>query len=315
MQIFIISDIIAKIIERRSHMNESYPIKGYIFAFLSYLLWGFLPIYWHALGSVSSIEVLLCRVVFSAITLAVYIYASKNVLFISYLKDKAIRRKLILSSVFLAMNWVFFLYAVNSSHILQASLGYYINPLFSVLLGVIFLKERLDKPKIFAISLAVVGVAYMTISLGEFPYLSLILAISFGLYGFIKKTLNVDSYNSLLIETGMLIPIAIIYSIYLFVAGTSPLTGITSLQLVLVLFSGVVTCLPLILFNEGAKRIPLSALGILQYLAPTLMLLVGVLLFDESFTKVHAISFVFIWSGYIIYVASTIISMRKSKAT
>lgn len=294
-------------------MNDKSTAKGYLMAFLSYLLWGILPIYWHNLSSISSIEILIFRVTISMITLLILIYASKNVLFTSYLKNKIIRNKLILSSLFLATNWGFFIYALSSSHVLQASLGYYINPLISILLGIVFLKEKLEKAKIIAIVLASIGVAYMTFSLGEIPYISLILALSFGLYGFMKKKLLLDSYNSLLVETMFISLAAIVYSIYLLATGTTSIGSLSTLEIVLIIFSGVVTCLPLILFNEGAKRIPLSSLGFLQYLAPTMMLFVGVFLYGESFTKAHAVGFAFIWIGYFIYIFSLILTSRKNK--
>jgi len=293
-------------------MNDKNLIKGYILAFCGYLLWGILPIYWHNLNSISSIEVLMYRIISSVLTLVIYVYASKNVQFILYLKDKAIRSKLLFTAFLLAVNWAFFLYAVSSNHVLQASLGYYINPLLSVLLGVIFLKEKLGRAKIIAISLAAIGVVYMTLSLDEFPYITIMLAISFGLYGFMKKQLHLDSYNSLLVETAFLSIVATIYAIYTFITGTTTIISLSSLEIILILFSGVVTCLPLILFNEGAKRIPLSSLGFLQYLAPTLMLLIGVLLYGEAFTSTHIISFAFIWTGYFIYIFSVILSIRKA---
>ena len=294
-------------------MDNEKGIKGYMYAFLAYFIWGILPIFWHRLGGISSIEILLCRIIFSTITLLIYVYFSKNSLFTSYLKDKKARRSLILTASLLAVNWGVFVYAVNSSHVLQASLGYYINPLFSILLGVLFFKEKLGKIKILAIILAAIGVAYMTLSLGEFPYLSLTLAVSFGLYGYMKKRLQLDSYNSLLVETALLSVVAIIYSIYLFVSNTGTIKGLDTVEIILILTSGVVTCLPLIFFNEGAKRIPLSSLGFLQYLAPTMMLLLGVFLYGEQFTMVHLISFIFIWTGYLIYILSLVFSKNNAK--
>lgn len=311
---YLLSDIINQLNENWCIMNNNNnSAKGYLLAFSSYLIWGVLPIYWHNLDSVSSVEILFLRIIFSAITLIIFIHATKNQKHLAYLKDKSTRNKLILSGTFLAINWGFFLYSVSSSHVTQASVGYYINPLISVLLGVIFLKETLNKIQIIAISLAVIGVGYMTISLGEFPYISLILAVSFALYGFIKKSLSLDSYSSLFIETTIFTPIAIIYFIYSFINGTATIAHVNSTELILILLSGFITCLPLILFNEGAKRIPLSSLGILQYIAPTIMLLIGVLMYGESFTKVHAISFIFIWSGCILFFFSTI--KTKSKGT
>ena len=306
-----ISVIISAICRRGIVIVSKSIIKGYIMAFSGYLIWGILPIYWHNLSSVSSLKILMFRILFSALTLLIFVYAAKNTLFISFLKDKTIRKNLMITSALIAVNWGLFIYAVSSSHVLQASLGYYINPLISILLGVIFLKEKLDAPKIAAVFLAFAGVLYMTISLGEFPYISLVLAVSFGLYGYMKKKLHLDSYNSLLVETLLLSGIALIYAVYLAASGTSGLSEISSAEWILIALSGVVTCLPLILFNEGAKAIPLSSLGFLQYLAPTLMLLVGVLLYNEHFTKVHIISFALIWTGYFIYIFSLIISARR----
>ncbi len=289
-------------------------LKGYLMAFSGYLLWGILPIYWHNLNSVSSFEVLMFRIFFSALTLVIFVYATKNSLFISYLKDKKLRVRLMITSALIALNWGLFIYAVGSSLVLQASLGYYINPLVSILLGVVFLKEKLDKAKIIAVFLAFIGVLYMTISLGEFPCISLVLAVSFGLYGYMKKQLNLDSYNSLLVETLILSVLAWAYFIYLMISGTSGFSKMSSLEWVLVALSGIITCIPLILFNEGAKAIPLSSLGFLQYLTPTLMLLISVLLYGESFTIVHAISFALIWAGYLIYILSVIFQPKQKNA-
>ncbi len=280
-------------------------------AFSGYLLWGVLPIYWHNLSSVSSLKILMFRILFSAFTLLIFVYASKNTLFISYLKNRKTRQSLMITSGLIAINWGLFIYAVSSSHVLQASLGYYINPLISVMLGVIFLKEKLDTPKIAAIFLAFAGVLYMTVSLGEFPYISIALALSFGFYGYMKKKLHLDSYNSLLVETLLLSGAALIYSFYLTASGTFNLADLSLTEWVLIVLSGIVTCLPLILFNEGAKAIPLSSMGFLQYLTPTLMLLVGVLLYGENFSSVHTISFALIWAGYFIYIFSVIFSSKR----
>jgi len=293
-------------------MNDKNLLKGYIMAFIGYLIWGILPIYWHQLNSISASVILVFRIILSAITLLIVVFAAKNVRFISYFKDKSLRRRLALASLMISINWILFIYAVNNDYVLQASLGYYINPLISILLGIVFLREKLGKAKIIAVSLAALGVGYMTISLGSVPYISLALAVSFGLYGFIKKKLQLDSYNALLVETIMLSLPAIMYTLYLLFSRSFPLQDVSGLQIAFLLMAGVITCLPLILFNEGAKRIPLSSLGFLQYLTPTLMLLIGVFLYGESFTKVHMVSFALIWVGYFIYIFSLIFSPKPT---
>ncbi|MBN2878935.1 MAG: EamA family transporter RarD [Clostridia bacterium] len=293
-------------------MNDKNLLKGHIMAFAGYLIWGILPIYWHQLNSISAGVILVFRIILSAITLLIIVFAAKNVQFTSYFKDKFLRRRLALASLMISANWILFIYAVNNDYVLQASLGYYINPLISILLGIVFLREKLGKAKIVAISLAALGVGYMAVSLGSIPYISLALAFSFGLYGFIKKKLQLDSYNALLVETLMLSIPAAIYSLYLLLSGPFPVQNVSTLQIALILMAGVITCLPLILFNEGAKRIPLSSLGFLQYLTPTLMLLIGVFLYGEPFTKVHIVSFALIWAGYFIYIFSFIFSSKPS---
>lgn len=294
-------------------MNKNKSI-GYMMAFSSYLIWGVLAIYWKQLSHLSSGELLATRIIASVITLLIVVHSLKNPKYMDYLRDKSIRRKLLLSAVLVSINWAVFVYAVNAGYVLQASLGYYINPLVSVFLGIFVLKERLSKIQYVAIVLAASGVLYMTFGYGEFPWISLVLAFSFGLYGLLKKLYHLDSLNSLLVETMYFAPFMIVV-----LMGSNPnvwVEGVAVHQHFMVLLAGVITVVPLLLFSEGAKRIPLSTIGFLQYIAPTMMLLIGVLMYGEAFTEYHAISFGMIWSGLVVFSIHIIRTNRhKDKTT
>lgn len=256
-------------------------LKGYVCALLSYLIWGVLPLYWHLVDAIPSAELLFLRIISTFVTLLIWIYVTKNIKYKEYLRDKKLRNLLILSSLFLAINWGAFLFSVSIGKVIQASLGYYINPLVSVCFGVFILKEKLTKIQIAAVFITLIGVIYMGVNLDEFPYISLILAFSFALYGLIKKGIKRDTYNTVMIEISFLFPIAVIYNIYLIITNTITIINMNLLVIILIVFTGIITAVPLILFNESAKRIPLVSIGILQYFAPTLMLLISVLVFGE----------------------------------
>lgn len=293
---------------------EKKKLSGYIYVFTSYLIWGILPIYWKQLSILSSVELLAIRIIMATVSFIAIVYITKNIHFIDYLKNKKTRLQLLLSSFFIAINWGVFIYAVNSGYVVQASLGYYINPLVSVFLGIFILKEKLSKIQYFAIFLALIGVLYMTISNGQFPWISLLLAFSFALYGLLKKLYQLDSLNSLLAETIFLLP----FMIFALAFGDERGQWVLSSSLyewIFILLAGVVTIVPLFLFSEGAKRIPLSAVGFLQYIEPTLMLTIGVLLYGEEFTLQHGISFGFIWLGLIIYSVSNFTQYLSIEST
>jgi len=213
------------------------------------------------------------------------------------------------ASLLVSANWGIFIWAVNSGHILQTSLGYYINPLVSVLLGVIVLKEKLSGAQILSFSLAGIGVLILTIHFGEVPWVALSLAISFGLYGLAKKMIKVDAEIGLTLETMMVTPLAIIFMVYLLVTSKPLFLESASTSLFLI-GGGIATALPLLFFAKGAQKVPLSMMGILQYIAPTMTLLIGVFMYREPFTKAHLVSFIFIWSALLIYAASHPIQAR-----
>ncbi|SHQ01624.1 rarD protein [Mycobacteroides abscessus subsp. abscessus] len=273
---------------------------------LSYLLWGILPIYWKLLDHVNAEDILANRIFWSFAFMMVVLFFSKKLgnLF-SVLKTFKQNRKemyaLIIASFLISTNWFIYIWAVNHHQMIEASLGYYINPLVSVLLGVIFLKEKLSPTQYASFIIAGIGVLILGISYGKFPWISIVLALSFGVYGLAKKMIKVDSAVGLTLETLVVTPFALAYMVFLFLNGEHALfAGSVTTDLLLV-GAGAATALPLLYFAKGAQKIPLSMLGLLQYIAPTITLLLGVLVYGEHFTKHHLQAFVFIWSALTIY--------------
>jgi chloramphenicol-sensitive protein RarD len=296
-------------------MNNEFK-RGILFAFAAYFLWGVLPIYWDLIHGFGAFEILAYRIVFSMIFMVlIVIISNKTKSFINNV-NQLIKQPIQLIAIIAAgyvitINWGTFIWAVTNGHVLQSSLGYYINPLISILLAFIFLKERFNKFEWIAIILAFIGVLYMTFEIGEFPYVSLLLAFSFGLYGLIKKLVPIDAISSITIECIVTAPAGIIYLWYVIQQGHNSFgMNISSLWIV---FSGAVTAIPLILFSAGAKRIPLSLTGFLQYIGPTLMFVLGVFVFKEPFDIHQFITFIFIWLGIIVYSISQYLKIKKSK--
>ncbi|KYH14496.1 EamA family transporter RarD [Staphylococcus kloosii] len=296
-------------------MNNEFK-RGILFAFAAYFLWGVLPIYWDLIHGFGAFEILAYRIVFSMIFMVlIVIISNKTKSFINNV-NQLIKQPIQLIAIIAAgyvitINWGTFIWAVTNGHVLQSSLGYYINPLISILLAFIFLKERFNKFEWIAIILAFIGVLYMTFEIGEFPYVSLLLAFSFGLYGLIKKLVPIDAISSITIECIVTAPAGIIYLWYVIQQGHNSFgMNISSLW---ILFSGAVTAIPLILFSAGAKRIPLSFTGFLQYIGPTLMFILGVFVFKEPFDIHQFITFIFIWLGIIVYSISQYLKIKKSK--
>lgn len=290
--------------------------KGVLYAGGAYLLWGLLPTYWRSVDSFNSYEILFHRVIWSAVFMVILIVALKKwSTFKTDMKALFHRKKeliaLIVASVVIMVNWGIFIWAINNHHVLQASLGYYINPLMSIALGFIFMKERFNLLETFAIIFAAIGVLYMTMSSGTFPLLSIILALSFALYGLMKKFVNIDAIYSIALETIISLPVAIVGLILLAKQGEQHF-GMNHTSF-LILFAGVATAVPLIMFTAGAKRIPLSLIGFLQYISPTLILLQGVFLFGESFSMTDLLTFFCIWTGLILYSYSKYMQFKTMK--
>lgn len=285
---------------------------GVIQAGFSYFLWGLLPIYWKFLHQVNAQEILANRIFWSFIFMVIVLICTKKwSLFVRTLKGFAENKKqmyaLTIASVLISINWFVYIWAVNSGHMIEASLGYYINPLISILLGMMVLKEKLTVYQYVSFILAAIGVVIITVSHGVFPWIAISLALSFGLYGLAKKLINVESSVGLTLETMVLAPIAAIYMIYLAFTGTNSLFQAGWGTDLLLMGAGAATAIPLLYFAKGAQKIPLSLLGFLQYLSPTLTLILGVFVYHEHFSKIQLVSFIFIWSALAIY------SLSKTK--
>ncbi|RSD27734.1 EamA family transporter RarD [Mesobacillus subterraneus] len=298
---------------------------GVLYAALSYIIWGVLPIYWKLLDHVNADEILANRVFWSFFFVAAVLLMNKKWgLFTGTLRGLAENKKkiaaLTVASMLISINWFIYIWAVNTDQMIEASLGYYINPLVSVLLGMVFLKERLSIIQYISFALAAIGVLVMTVSYGQFPWIALTLAVSFGLYGLAKKLIKVDSTVGLALETLVVMPIAAIYIGYLVSKGSDSLFAGSWSTSLLLAGAGAATALPLLFFAKGAQRIPLATLGILQYIAPTLTLMLGVFIYHETFSAVHLLAFTFIWSALILYslsrtkiAAALSLKMKKEK--
>jgi chloramphenicol-sensitive protein RarD len=285
--------------------------KGVLAGFASYFLWGLFPIFFHALKAVDSFQVLAHRIVWSFFFL---------VLLLSLRRDWAVfRRSLNLRvvllyfgvAVLLTVNWGVYVWAIANGHVVEASLGYFINPLVNVLLGVVFLKERLRPLQWVPVGLAAAGVLYLTISYGAPPWIALALAFSFGLYGMMKKIAPLGSLHSLTLETGTVFLPALAFLLVAEFSGRGAFGHVSGFETLLLSLTGVVTSIPLLLFTYGARRIPYSTMGLLQYVAPTLQFLSGVILFSEPFSHHQAIGFGIIWAALILFTIETYLHNKR----
>src|SRR5699024_9195583 len=295
-------------------MNNEFK-KGIFFAFGAYILWGILPIYWDLIEDIGAFEILAFRIILSMIFMLIVVVVTNNTATFKRDLQQLIANPIQLIAIIAAgyvitINWGTFMWAVTNGHVLQSSLGYYINPLVSILLALIFLKERFNKLEWIAIGFAVIGVLYMTIRVGVFPSISLLLACSFGIYGLIKKIVPIDAISSITIECIVTAPAGIIYLSYIWQQG-SVTFGYNTSSFWLI-FSGAVTAISPILFSAGARRIPLSLPGFIQYIRPTILFLLGIFLFKEPFSIDQFITFIFILVGIVIYSISQYVKIKKN---
>jgi chloramphenicol-sensitive protein RarD len=288
-------------------------VAGVVYAVSAFLIWGISPIYWKALRSVPALEIILHRIVWSFFLLVPLIIIMRRWQeFILVFKNLRTLLTLLFTALIVGGNWLLYIWAVNADHLLQASLGYYINPLVNVVLGMIFLKERLRPPQILAVILATAGVLYLTLYYGKFPWIALSLAVSFGLYGLIRKVAPVSSLVGLTVETLLLSIPALVYLYYLNRLGLGSIFRV-SLKLDLMLIGcSVVTATPLLFFTLGARRLYLSTMGLLQYLAPSCMFVLAVFLFREPFASAQVVTFVLIWTALAIYSTDSVRYYRHS---
>lgn len=285
---------------------------GILAGAMAYILWGLLPVYWKMLNTVPAYEILAHRIIWSFIFVSAIVLAKghwKKVT--SILKQKKLMIYIFLASICVSINWFLYIWAVTSGHILDSSLGYYINPLMSIFIGMLVLKEKLDKIQYAALITAFTGVVFMLIVYGSIPWISLGLAMSFSLYALCKKLASVESLIGLTIETLIIAPVALIFLLVRNIQGYGSFGGSLSITFLLA-FCGVVTAVPLLLFAEGARRITLSTLGFLQYFTPTISLFIGIVVYNESFSKSNMLSFGFIWVALVIYSYSIFKKSRKT---
>lgn len=280
--------------------------KGMIYTAGAYLMWGLLPLYWKLIESVAAEEILAHRIIWSFMFMLFVLGISKRLgQLLAEWKRLLHQPKsfifLIIASLLISINWFLYIWAVNHDHIIETSLGYYINPLISILLGMVVLKERLNFWQLFSVALAAAGVTILTVQFGSFPWVAISLAVSFGIYGLAKKTANFDAAIGLTMETLVITPLALIYLLFLQVNGSMSFGSSSLSDSLLLMGAGIATAMPLLYFAKGARLIPLSMLGFLQYISPTISLCIGVFLYHEHFTRAHMTAFFFIWTALITF--------------
>ena len=287
--------------------------RGILLTFSSYLLWGVLPGYFKLIDAASPIEILAHRIIWSFFFVVFLLLVQKRIpAFLRSINWKVFGMYLA-AGVLLTINWGVYVYGVTTDRIIETSLGYFINPLVSVVLGLVVLGERLRKFQWIAVALATAGVLYLTITLGKVPWISLILAVSFAVYGLIKKLAPLGAIEGLTMETAVVFTPAAAYFIYLLRKGQSPMQlGDIKLNISL-RAAGVVTATPLILFAAGAKQIPLTLVGILQYIAPSTQFLIGIFIFREPFNEHKLVGFILIWIALIIFTLDGIRVYRQRR--
>ena len=288
-------------------------IAGVLYAGSAFLIWGLSPVYWKAMQSVPALEIVTHRVVWSFLFLAVLTLVQRRWgEFKDVLKTPRTLLILALTTLLVSCNWVLYIWAVNAGFMLQASLGYYINPLVNVLLGMVFLKERLRRPQALAVLLACAAVVYRTVSYGELPWIALTLGFTFGLYGLIRKVAPVSSLVGLTVETLLLTAPGMVYLTVLESQAAGALFHVSRSLDVLLIGTGVFTAVPLLFFNLGARRINLSTVGLMQYIAPSGMFLLAVLVYEEPFTAAQVWTFLLIWTALAIYSIDSVRTYRRS---
>ncbi len=283
-------------------LEDNSSRNGALAALSAYLLWGFAPIYFKLLTAIEPSEIMMHRVIWSTVFLLMMIIVMKKwTQLVAIFKQPKILLQLSLSASFLAVNWFLFIWAVNNNHLLDASLGYYINPLFNVILGMIFFHERLRRNQLIAVGLALLGVLIQLFALGTLPIISLALASTFAIYGLIRKKLPINSFIGLFIESLFMLPIALIYWFFFVESSTSNMTINTASLNFTLIMAGIVTTAPLLFFTIAAKRLALSTLGFFQYLGPSIMFLLATFYYQETMKSAELITFVFIWAALILY--------------
>jgi chloramphenicol-sensitive protein RarD len=275
---------------------------GLLLGLGAYLMWGFLPLYFKLLAAVSPTEIVAHRIVWSLLFLAALVLLWKRWPAVRTAISSRMLGVLTITAALIGANWLIWIWAVMNGHVLEGSLGYYLNPLVNVLLGVALLGERLSRARTFAVALAAAGVAVLAFGAGEGLWISLSLAVSFALYGYVRKVAPVDALEGLTIETAILTPVALGWILLMNQSGSGGL-GMDGFTVALLVLAGAVTAVPLLLFTAASKRLPYSTLGFLQYIAPSIQFLLAVLVFGEHLSTAHIVCFAAIWTALVIFAA------------
>ncbi len=289
---------------------------GLLYAFGAYVLWGVFPLYWRQLDRVPPIEILAHRVLWSFAFTAVLIswhrrWAEVRAVF----RSRRTLVPLVVSTILITGNWFLYIWAVAHEHVSEASLGYYVNPLFNVVLGRLVLGERLRPPALVAVLVASAGVLYLAVGLGTIPWVALGLAVSFGVYGLVRKQAPVEPLVGLAVEAGLVAPLALLFLAGRFAEGTGAFPAGTGGEMALLAGSGAATALPLLFFAMAAKRLRYSTLGIVQYFSPSVQLFLAVAVFGEPFTDRHAVTFGLIWAAVALYAFDSLRAASRERGT
>jgi chloramphenicol-sensitive protein RarD len=289
---------------------------GVLSAALAFLCWGLFPLYFHAISEVPPQEIMVHRVLWSLLFLAIVLSVRSQWKWLTGMTSQPrVVASFAVSALLLSGNWLLYIWAVNNGHVIEASLGYFINPLVNVMLGYLVLKERLRRVQWSAIGLAALGVLWLTWQAGHMPWIALMLAASFGGYGLMRKTAKLGALEGLSFETMILFPFALAYIVWLTLHGQNTfITTASDSTRWLLVASGPITAIPLLLFASGARKIPLSVLGLLQYIGPTIQLSLGVYVFHEAFTRERLIGFALIWTALAVYAAEGLLVSRRKDA-
>lgn len=294
-------------------MNISGKLQGWHYALLCYLTWGMFPIYWYPINQsgMPAEQILAQRVVWSAVfAIILLLIFQQGRAVINAFKQPKVLGIFFLSSFMIGLNWLAYLWAITNEHILDASLGYFINPILNVFVGYLVLKEQLNKAQLLSVSFAIAGILWLAIPAGQVPWVALILAASFCIYGLIRKLAPMEPLSGLALETLLMSPFAIAYLCFCYNQNILVFGELNSLQMTVLLCSGAATTIPLLWFAMGARRISMSLLGMLQYISPSLQFLCGVLIFNEKLSAERSVGYILVWIGVIIF----LLSMKKTRA-
>lgn len=286
--------------------------SGILYAALAFLCWGLFPLYFHAINEVPPIQILAHRMVWSLLFLMIVLTVRRQWAWLDLARKPKVLMSFIASAFFLSANWGIYIWAVNSGHVIESSLGYFINPLVNIMFGALLLKERMRRGQWAAIGVAALGVAWLTWQSGTLPWIALLLASTFGIYGLLRKTAALGALEGLSFETMVLFPLALVYVVWLTLHGQNAFLNTDSnTTRVLLVAAGPITAIPLLLFAAGARQIPLSVLGLLQYLSPTLQFLLGVWLFHEHFDAGKLLGFALIWAALALFAGEGLLNRSQ----